>query len=137
MIYQIRYSKPEDVTPGGLDGREVSFPFAYVSTEYIGAPEERKHTNEHRIIVPISGSTVAIWNLSEEDLIRVLFEYARLFLKELLSTSGSFSGYTIIALMISTASHPGKCEFDPGLIPDADGLVEEIEIQRHMGFGST
>ena len=137
MIYKIHYSKPEDVTPGGLDGKKVSFPFSFIAREFVGTPEEKKHTTERRIIIPIAGSSTAIWKLSEEDLVRVLFEYARRFLRESLLKNRRFTEYTIEAPMIFTASHPGKCEFDPAKIPEADGFVEEVEIPKRMGFGAT
>ena len=134
MTYQFRYNRPEDVTPAGLDGREVSFPFSYVSTDLIGAPEVKTNTAQHRVIISISGSAAAVWNLSEEDLLRVLFEHARRWLKGSLTKYYHFSSYTIRAPMITTASHPGKCELDPARIPRTEGFVEEMEIQRRIGF---
>jgi hypothetical protein len=137
MIYKIHYSTPEDVTPAGLDGRKISFPFSFVSNEFVGKPEEKKHTAEHRIILSITGSRLKTWKLSEKDMVRVLFEYSRRFLKEALSKSPSFQTNTIAPQMISNASHPGECEFDVTLIPEADGFIEEMEIQKRMGFGAT
>jgi len=60
-----------------MDGRTFGFHVTYVPMEYIGTPEEHGKTLEHRIAVPIAGTTVAIWKLSENDLVKLLFEFAR------------------------------------------------------------
>ena len=136
MMYRICYSKTEDVTIPGMDGKMFGFHVSYVPMEFLGAPEEAGKTVEHRIVVPIAGTTLAIWSLSEENLTKVLFEFARRILKESLQRGDSFSEFTVRAPMITTGSNPGKCPFDPARIPNPEGFVEEVEIIKLMVFGS-
>jgi hypothetical protein len=136
MMYRIFYSKSEDISNPEMDGRMFGFHACYVPMEYLGTPEEQGKTVEHRIAVPISGTTVAIWNFSESDLVKVVFEFARRFLKDSLQRGDSFSEFTVKAPMISTGSNPGKCPFDPSRIPIPEGFVEDIEILNRMGFGA-
>src|ERR1017187_8481500 len=108
MIYQVTYSSPEDITPAGLDGREVSFPFLIVKEELVGLPEEQAHRSAHRIVVSVSGSFLATWRLSDSDLLHVLFEFGRRFLRMAISSGSAFGDYTIRMPMITTLSNPGR-----------------------------
>lgn len=135
-MYRISYSKSVDITNPGMDGRTFGFHATYVPMEYLGTPDEQGKTVEHRIAVSIAGTTVAIWKLSENDLVKVLFEFARRFVKDALQRGETFAEFTVRAPMISTGTHPGKCPFDPSRIPPPEGFIEEIEILKRMGFGA-
>jgi hypothetical protein len=134
MLYQITYEGAVDVTPGGMDGKEFAFGLSYVPVEKLGAADEKKHRTHHRVIVPISGSRLAPWKLAAPELVLVLFEFARRDIRERLVSSAPTEGNTIRAKMVSTATHSGECPFDPAKIPNPDGFVEEVEVQKRMGF---
>ena len=136
MIYHVHYSSPRDVTNPGYDGKMLAFPLSYVSGEFAGAPEEKKETKEIRIDVPIDGTTLAVWKLSEEELVRVLFEFARRFLKDALAKNTSFAAHVVQAPLVSVHKTPGSCPFDPVRVPSPDGFSEQVEIRKHMGFGA-
>src|SRR2546429_651113 len=81
------------------------------------APEEKSQTQDRRIIVSISRSRLAAWRLPKEDLIRVLFEYGKRHVAELVKTNQLATGYTIRFPTITTASHADStCPFDAALI---------------------
>jgi len=130
MMYRISYSKSEEITNPGMDGRTFGFHASYVPMEYLGTPDELGKTLEHRLAVSIAGTTVAIWKLSENDLVKVLFEFARRFLKDALQRGEPFAEFTVKAPMISTGTHPGKCPFDPSRIPLPDGLLRKSKLSN-------
>ena len=136
MIFQVSYAIPKDVTNPGYDGKMLGFPLSFASDEFVGAAEEKTETKELRIDVPIDGTTVAVWKLSEEELLRVLFEFARRFLKDALAKNSSFAGYVVQAPLVSVHKTPGPCPFDPARIPSPNGFSEKIEIRKRMGFGA-
>ena len=136
LKYQVTYAASQDVTNPGYDGRMIAFPVSYVSAEFVGAPEEKSKTLKDRIVVSIDGSTLAVWKLPENDLVRILFEYARRFLKNGLEKNSTFSSRTVRGPLVSISKEPGPCPFDPSRIPDPDGFSETIQIQKQMGFGA-
>lgn len=136
MLYHVHYSTPQDVTNPGYDGRMIGFPLSFVPVEFVGLPEESTKTTEHRVVVSIDGSTVAVWRLSGEALVRVTFEYARRFLKSALEKSQPICTYTVHAPIISIHKEHGPCPFDPARIPAPEGFTEQIEIHKRMGFGA-
>jgi hypothetical protein len=135
MIYLVRYSAPQDVTNPSYDGRMIGFPLSFVPDEFVGAPEEEAQTHEHRVVVRIDGSTIAVWRLADENLEHVAFYYARKFVKESLEKNTKFDSYTVDGPLVSVHVTPGSCPFDPKRVPAPAGFTEKIEIQKRMGFG--
>lgn len=135
MTFHVTFSQPEDVTNPGLDGREYSFPFSIVDASLIGLPEEKSSTKSHRILLGICGSRLATWHLTESELPKVLFEFAKRYLVELVRSRRLPTERTIKAPTITTVSHPGTCPFDVNAIPAASGFSIDIEEQKPpMGF---
>ncbi len=136
MLYLVRYSAPQDVTNPSYDGRMIGFPLSFLPEEFVDAPEEKVKTVEHRVVVSIDGSTVEVWKLAGDDLVRVAFYYARKFLRESLEKNMKFDSYTVKAPLVSIHLTPGPCPIDPKRIPPPEGFTETIEIQKRMGFGA-
>ena len=137
MFYRVHYSAPRDITSPGLDGKKFSFPVTYVPKEYVGAPDEKLHTKQVAVVVSMSGTIIAMWQLTDEAWIRVLFEFTRRFFKDELAKNRDLSSGKIEMPMIVSRTHQQGCPFDSSRIPNPDGFSEDIEIQKRMGFGAT
>lgn len=102
------------------------FIFSYVDESTIGLPEEDFETKETSINVEISETKQANWNLYNDQLVKVLFEYGK---RELIQ---KFKDRTFLKqneLHIYTNTHPGSiCPFDPNKIKMEKGNKYKIEI---------
>lgn len=102
------------------------FLFSYVDESKIGLPEEDYETKETYIDVEISETKRAIWNLNDDQLLKVLFEYGK---RELIQ---KFKDGTFLKendLHIYTNTHPDRiCPFDPHKIKMQKGDKYKIEI---------
>jgi hypothetical protein len=136
MTFTITFAEPQDVTNPGQDGVQYSFPFTIIDTALIGAPEQKSQTHEHRVIVPICRTRRTGWHLSDSALIRVLFEFGRRHVAELVRSYGVPSDQTLRFPTITTESHPDvACPFDPDAIPSPIGFIMTVEQQRpQIGF---
>jgi hypothetical protein len=134
MIYSITYSDVQDTANPGLDGKSFGFNFSYIPAEKKGQPDQKSYLKLHRVIVTISNSVLKSWHLSDDELIKVLFEIGRRFIKKEISDGKSWDSYSFTMLpMISTETHK-ECPFDPSLIPSPQGLSEDVEISKKIGF---
>lgn len=110
--YTIHFLKDEwlPVTRDGIDYR-VSY--SYVPTSLVGQPEEKSNTSYASIVVGISRTLEAIWNLSKDNLRKILFEYAKRHInaRAVEKTLGGKS-----EIQLTTYSAPNQCPFDPDLI---------------------
>ena len=136
MTYRVCYSSPREITTRGMGGRKFSFPISYVPEDYVGAPDEKLHTKNVSVIVSMSDMIIDMWRLSDEDWIRILFEFGRRFLKEEMQKNRDLSSGKIEMPMIVSRMHQQGCPFDPSRIPEPSGFSEEIEIHKRMGFGA-
>ena len=129
MNVRITFGTPKDVTISGLRF-EWEFPFTLVNTAFIGMPEEISKTEEHSVIVPISSTRLAEWQLKGDDLVRVLFEYGRRHVVDCVKTDElPPSEFMIHYNVITRASHPEiPCPFTPSAIPWPDGV--QLLVQR-------
>lgn len=109
LIYFVTH---EDVTPAGMDGAALSFPFYIVDSQLLGKPEEKSSTERHRVLVSIADARRRGWHISDEDLPKVLFEFGKRHLVEILENGAALSESTLTSRMITTASHPGPCPFE-------------------------
>ena len=126
------FSKPENITNPGFDGKVFRFPLTLVDGDDIGTPRQRSKTKSIRIRVEVSGSRVETWGLGQSDLIKVLFEIAKERLTDALGSSASMDGD--LEVSVNTHTHKGSSPFDPALIQEPVGAVVEIEIKRSIGF---
>lgn len=111
---KVRFGKPH-LLPKTIDAVEYQFPFTVVDSSLIGSPEEESETKQHSVTVGITGVLDACWRLSQPDLVKVLFEYAKRHIAEKLK-DGTLSDKEELWLL--TSSHPSKCPFDPSMISD-------------------
>jgi hypothetical protein len=63
--------------PVTRDGLDYQVHYSYVSSDLVGQPEEEATTKSGTVLVGISRTLSSVWNLTGEDLQRVLFEYAK------------------------------------------------------------
>ena len=105
MRFQVRYSRPEDVSIPGVDGKQFGFPFSIIPSDIVGTSDEIGHTKKHRIVIPISRRAIASWSLNDENAVLVLFEYARKFIKDALAEKAPFSDYTINAPLVQSGGN--------------------------------
>ena len=87
--------------------------YSYVPTSLVGQPEEKSNTSYASIVVGISRTLEAIWNLSKDNLRKILFEYAKRHInaRAVEKTLGGKS-----EIQLTTYSAPNQCPFDPDLI---------------------
>lgn len=128
---QLTFGGPEEVTSPSDDSRSFLFPFKMVATSMLGLPDEAHATSEHRLIVEISGSRLASWNLSDPDLEKVLFEIGRRVVSKKIVEGEQVRK---VLAFVSTESHSGMCPFDPERIPNPKDCVIEVEVERRIGF---
>lgn len=131
MIKRLTFAAADEVTNPGDDSRSFLFPFAMITTDLIGSPEERLATTTHRLIVTIQNSRLPAWRLTEAQLIKVLFEIGRRVVAERAKTGRLGSEHRE---MVSTASHSQECPFDPSRLGEPNGATFEIEEDRRIGF---
>ena len=136
MTFTITFDEPQNLTNPGQDGVQYSFPFTILDSALIGTPEQKSQTHEHRVIVPISRTRRAGWPLSDLALIRVLFEYGRRHVSDIVRSSGLPPDYTLRFPTITPDSHPEMpCPFAPEAIPSPVGFTMTVEqLKPRIGF---
>ncbi|HZK70555.1 MAG TPA: hypothetical protein VFD03_03415 [Clostridia bacterium] len=131
-----KYVKFIDVRkqPTTRDGIDYDFTFSIVDYDIIGKPEEKNKTISHIIRVGISGTLNACWGLSEDNLIKVLFEFAKRNLQNKLKegTLGEHEELVFTTANIDSSKPP----FDPDRI-DYPGkgihvIMPAIQIEKNL-----
>lgn len=114
LVNKTLYFKPPNrgIVPG-RDAAELIFPFRLIDTELIGSPEEESRSTYHRISVVVTGSLVACWNLTDDQRLRVMFEYAKRHVVEKIR-EGTLGEFEEIDLHTRNVELP--CPFDPDRI---------------------
>ena len=105
------------------DNTEYGFHFDVFDASLVGEPEERASAAKHRIKVGITYPLLVNWRLvdaSEDDLIKVLFFYARRYVVQKIK-DGTLTEYEELPLS-TKEHHEGKCPLDISRIPDPVGL---------------
>ena len=137
MNYQVTFSAPQDITPSGMDGRTLGYPFSYVNETLVGKPEEAANTKEHRLNISISGTLLYLWDVCDDDLMLILFEHAKRQLPEILNSPDNLKSRSIESPMLTTVNQEEKIPFDPSRIPSPDGHTTIIEMpKKFMGFNT-
>ena len=131
MRKTLTFDAPRHITPPGLDGIVYRFPFAAVDSEMVGMPEEQHKTTYYRIDVRISRSRRIGWAVSDEELVKVLFEIGK---RKIVETLQSGDLPEQLQLDVTTATHPAQCPFDPSRIKNPEGAVIEVEVRSRIGF---
>ena len=128
MNFRIIFGTPKDVTISGQLRFEWEFPFTLVNTAFIGMPEEISKTEEHSVIVPISSTRLAGWQLKGDDLVRVLFEYGKRYVVDCVKADELPTSEITIRYDIITSQPEMPCPFTPSAIPWPDGV--QLLVQR-------
>jgi hypothetical protein len=128
---RLAFGIPKEVTNPGEDSRSLLFPFSMVASDLVGSPEEASATTQHRLIVTVANNRLPAWRLTDDSLIRVLFEIGRRKLKEELK-NGVLPPE--VRVPVSTATHSATCPYEPSRISNPLGAVIEIDEERRMGF---
>lgn len=128
---RLAFGKPSEVTNRGDDSRSFRFPVWMVPVDLIGGPEESQATTSHRVIVTVTRTRLSGWQLTDSDLLRVLFEIGSRVIGEKVKSGALKQEEKIV---VSTESHPGICPFDPSAISNPEGAVFEIDEERRIGF---
>jgi hypothetical protein len=127
----IKFGKPRDVTEPRDDSRSVLFPFYVLPAELVGTPEEFQSVTKHRLIVTIANNRLAAWNLSDDDLSKVLFEFGQ---REVVVCVRAGRLQNELRVVISAVTHPATCPFDPNRIRQPVGAAFKVDEQQPIGF---
>lgn len=111
------------------DNTEYGFYFDVIDSSLVGEPEERASAAKHKIKVGITYELLTNWrldNASEDDLVRILFHYARRYVEQKIK-DGTLTDYE--ELLLSTEEHrEGDCPLDISRIPDPVGFTADIAV---------
>ncbi|MGD0217913.1 MAG: hypothetical protein ABSC45_10445 [Desulfobaccales bacterium] len=109
------------------DGETYAFDFKCLPEDKIGAPDKQSFVKVYRIIVKITGTLNSIWGFNHNDLVKVLYWYAKdVILKDPLNERQT--------IMLHSRSVPNKCPFNPEMIKFPNPVPFKIEIKRKIGF---
>lgn len=136
MTFTVTFQTPEALPHPGADWVQFGFPFSVVDSSLEGKPEEKAQTREHRLIVRICRNRLPAWHFSDENLMKVLFEYGRRTIEEHVAADTLPTGdtYTFHREMLTTSNTPHECPYDPDRIRNPDGYSMQVERVRRMGF---
>ncbi len=128
----VKFDTPEVIPNTGFAGEEIRFPYSFIGAQYTGTPRQTAKTENGRIIVDISGTIMAIWKLSQSDLIKVLFQIAKEHLEK--SLRNSEQREQDIKVEVNSYTYNDACPYDPQFIEEPDGATIQIEVKRPIGF---
>ena len=98
----------------------------------IGSPEEARMATSHRLVVKITPSRRAGWQVSESELRKELFEIGLRMIVEK-AKQGNLSADEQVVVNAST--HSSTLPFDPSSIVEPDGAIVVVEKEhRRIGF---
>lgn len=117
-----------------MDGVALAYSFTVVPSVLIGAPEEKSSTRSHRVIVSISDTRLKGWHISDVDLPKVLFEYGKRLIRQMVESVSLPKEYTIRMPMITTVSNPGALPFEFSRLEMPNGTPFDAEVRRNMVF---
>ena len=123
MKQTIRFEEPSQIGPF-RDAIDMIFPYSVVRSDIIGAPEETSSTKRFELKLGISRSLASCWNLQPDKLIKVLFEYGKRYVIQLLKDDTLTSEQE---LFLTSSSYPTVCPFDPDRIPAPSGATIEVD----------
>jgi hypothetical protein len=133
---RVRFGDYRVIPHHGMDGREAVFEFEVVDAEYAGTPEEESKKETHTLPVRMSKLRLQEWAISENDVVKILFEFGHRYVAELIKTEKLSLIPAVVMPMITTLTHPdAKCPFNPARIKDPNGAEFIIEVDPpRIGF---
>lgn len=114
----------------------IAIPFEVVDSAFIGKPEQDSVTEHHQLVVSIGDIRQDTWNLPGPDLMKVLFEFGRRYVENLIRAGALPVGNAVTMPMITTATHrEDACPFNPAQIQDPSGMTFTVEVDKApIGF---
>jgi hypothetical protein len=130
---RLTFGTPRNVTPPGMDGTVIRFPFTAVDADLVGAPEEEQNTTSHRLKITISRWQSVQWKAkSDTDIVKVMFEVGKRQLVKSLAAGNPLTD-EFAPPMISYVPK-SKLPFDPDRLDWPDGLTCIVEMRPKIGF---
>ena len=123
MKQTIRFEKPYRIGPY-RDAIDMIFPYTIVRSDLVGAPEEKSSSLRYNLKLGISRTLASCWDLQPDDLIKVLFEYGKRYIVELLKGNALSLDQE---LWLTTENYPTECPFDPVRISAPSGAAVEVD----------
>lgn len=131
MKIRLVFNNP-DLLPTGRDAIEYLFPYKIIEEKFEGKPEEESKTKHYRITVSITRTLDSMWNLSNSDREKILYEYGKRHVEEKFK-DGSLTENE--ELWLSTGTHPNKNPLDPSRIQYLKSiLIETSRRDESMEF---
>ncbi len=112
------------------------FWFKLVPTEFLGTPEHRAKTTDHRLKVVVAANRLGTWDLydanRQKDLVKEAFWIGKSELEKRME-KGELQPEE--AVLVHTQNYGNQCPYDPANIEEpVAGAVFEIEVERRIGF---
>jgi hypothetical protein len=104
-----------------------------IPMEKINQPNEKQYRKTYEIIIWCREEIKLCWQLSNNDLERVLCEYARRLFEEKFS-KGAFPESGTLDLVLDPANTPNSCPNDPNKIKCYQNYTFPVEVERKIGF---
>ena len=134
MDVQVQFGEPRDITPGGLDGVILRFPFTVIRP---GQGALKDITTEHRIDVGISGTLYSTWGFGRfhdlripEAAIKTLFQFGKEDIERKLK-EGTLSDHEEVRLY--TSSQTNKNPYDVKKIESPIRAIMTVSISEPAG----
>lgn len=119
MKRKLRFWPYENITPLGMDGTRIQFPFL-MNRSLASAPEEVQVGTRHCLIVDVAGGIT--WGDDEVFLAKVLFAVGMLKIYETFDFQGNLPE-------VVTAFVPhGDCPVDPEVLRDPEDASIEVDV---------
>lgn len=128
---RITFAEWREITENRDDFHTFVFPFSLVALTTIGEPDEAQHTTCHKLIVTIEKNRLPAWNLSNSNVVKVVFELGRRKLVAAIKSKGLQADYEVAINTINTSA---DCPFDPRRICEPIGAQFSFPIERKIGF---
>jgi hypothetical protein len=129
----LKFGTPKDITPPGLIGAEIRFPFTAIATELIDSPEEKQHTANHKIRAKTTATWIpTVWKMEENvALVKVIFEIAKRQLVASLQRGEQLKDE--FEVNITTMTHR-TLPFEPDPLQWPEGQMFPVEVREQIGF---
>ncbi|MCJ7458515.1 MAG: hypothetical protein MUP17_05950 [candidate division Zixibacteria bacterium] len=122
-----------NITPSWSSNVEYRMQIETIPAEKINQSEEKQYRKIYQVNIFCSGPQKVIWRFSNNDLEKVLCEYARRLFEEKFS-KGAFPESGTLDLVLDPANTPNSCPYDPNKIKCYQNYTFPVEVERKIGF---
>src|SRR5947209_4454657 len=121
-----KYGEPKNITNPGQDSVVYRFTLTMVDADFVGKPDERQKTSEHRIVVEYPqgkrGDNEFPWSFSETDFVKYLFRECTKAVEKRFTEKGELDREVKVLLL-----RQPTCPVDPSRIEEPYGAVVTVE----------